>query len=93
MMPTNGLLNRLHWSLIETAVSPQYEDDPAPTAIFAAESDESTYASWPFHFQATYVVSLASAVHGLQLSNRRRLVPEAEVKINQDRAWVGAVRI
>ncbi|EIE23136.1 hypothetical protein COCSUDRAFT_66177 [Coccomyxa subellipsoidea C-169] len=57
-VPTNGLLNRMHWSLIGTGVTGLDAPDPAPTAVFATESDESTYAIWPFHFQAFYTVSL-----------------------------------
>ncbi|CAL8465383.1 g4919 [Coccomyxa elongata] len=57
-IPTNGLLSRMHWSLAETGVSDPDILDPAPTAVFATESDESTYAIWPFHFVAIYTVSL-----------------------------------
>ncbi len=57
-IPTNGLLNRMHWSLIGTGVTGLDAPDPAPTAVFATESDESTYAIWPFHFQAFYTVLL-----------------------------------
>lgn len=55
-VPTNGLLSRMHWSLAETGVSDADTLDPAPTAVFATESDESTYAIWPFHFVAIYTV-------------------------------------
>ncbi len=56
-VPTNGVLNRLHWSLVETRVAPAGAGDPAPKALFAAESDENTHAVWPHRFQAFYMVS------------------------------------
>lgn len=67
-VPTDGVLNRMHWSLIETGVSPLGTPDPAPTAVFAAESDDITLALWPFRFQAVYTVlqqlrSLSLCVH------------------------------
>jgi D-hexose-6-phosphate mutarotase len=55
-VPTNGLLNRMHWSLLGTGVTGLDAPDPAPTAVFATESDDATYELWPFHFQAIYTV-------------------------------------
>jgi hypothetical protein len=55
-VPSNGFLSGLHWSLIATGVSPETAPDPAPTAIFAAEWDEETYAMWPHRWAAVYTV-------------------------------------
>ena len=55
-VPSHGFLSRLHWTLVETGVSPPHAPDPAPTAVFAAEWDDDTYAMWPHRFGAIYTV-------------------------------------
>ena len=55
-VPSNGFLSRLHWTLVETGVTPPHAPDPAPRAVFAAEWDADTYAMWPHRFGAIYTV-------------------------------------
>lgn len=58
MLPTNGFLRDLHWSIAETARAPVWADDPAPTVALWAEHTAETAAVWPHRFEAMYTVSL-----------------------------------
>ena len=58
-VPTNGFLNHLHWTLVDAGGSdPETNPDPSPTVVLETQSTVDTYALWPFHFRASYTVSL-----------------------------------
>lgn len=59
VLPTNGLLRRMHWSIAATGVAdPDIAADPAPSVALWTESDEFTMEIWPHKFEAMYTVSL-----------------------------------
>jgi len=56
-VPTDGFLSHLHWNLVDAGGSAPDAEDPCPTVVLEAESNQETYAVWPYHFTAIYTVS------------------------------------
>jgi D-hexose-6-phosphate mutarotase len=56
-VPADGFLNRLHWSVVESAIAPNYAADPAPTVSLTTMATPETYEMWPYFFEAMYTVS------------------------------------
>lgn len=49
----NGFLQHVHWDVADMYVDdPVCHEDPAPTVVLHAESDETTMAVWPHQFKA-----------------------------------------
>lgn len=56
VMPSNGFMRDLHWSIADTSRSPDWAEDAAPSVALWAEHTEETASIWPHRFEAMYTV-------------------------------------
>lgn len=67
-VPSYGVLQHVHWDVADAFIDdPAFHDDPMPTVVLHAESDEQTMRVWPHKFKAYYTVSLANGVDEVPL--------------------------
>ncbi|KAK9867589.1 hypothetical protein WJX84_000523 [Apatococcus fuscideae] len=61
-LPRGGFMGDLHWSVVDTAISPGFAEgtaeDPAPSVVLHAQDDPWTMSMYPHEFEALYTVSL-----------------------------------